>query len=104
MNCRLGSFPNSTSLSCKFDGFFSVSAGQLYMFKGMPTVTIDKWLVTNVKDRSARGWLPPVFGVSPIFPFSICAAVQAVRPGREQKNSSRVVAESSSLSATREGS
>jgi hypothetical protein len=37
MNCRLGSFPNSTSLSCKFDGFFSVSAGQLYIFKGMPT-------------------------------------------------------------------
>ena len=55
MNCRLGSFPNSTSLSCKFDGFISVSAGQLYMFKGMPTCDYRKWLVTEMLKTELQG-------------------------------------------------
>lgn len=49
MNCRLGSFPNSTSLSCKFDGFFSVSAGQLYIFKGMHANLGNGWLHEKLK-------------------------------------------------------
>jgi len=59
--------------------------------KACQLVTIDKWLVTGiVKDRIARGWLPPVFGVSPIFPFSFSFAVSRLC---DQGESRRIAAE-----------
>jgi len=98
MNCRLGSFPNSTSLSCKFDGFISVSAGQLYMFKGMPTWEMVGCRKIETKNRGVfksvwpglvrcRGFWPSSLAWSRLEAssfgsgFGVCGAVSATRQG-----------------------